>query len=1380
MGSFFQQLRLHYLSRVVILAVAYFITGKIGLSFPFVGEHVTLIWPPSGIALAAFLGWGIRYWPGVWLGTFLISYSMDGNLWLASLTPTGNVLAPLIGALALKRYADFRPSFERRRDVLAFLTIGVTGSMTISATWGTLSLWVTGVTPWTEFSSIWLIWWLGDAMGVLVVAPTILTWERQFLHRLRNRRDLLEFLAVLAALSMTCGAIFEDRILFSGRHLALAFLPFPVVVWAGLRFGSWMASLTMLIVCAFAVWGTASGTGLFADSDVHQGLELLWVYMGTTTVLALLFTSIESERRAAQHALRASEARLHQILDVSTDGVWEWDIEQDTVEWSDRLYSILGLQRGDCPPTFADIEAMVHPDDRDYHERAVRKHLEEGGPYRVELRLRRADGDHLWILASGEALRDAAGKPRLMRGIIQDISHRKRIEADLDRSNRMLSELVGLTQRLSHAKNLEEIHAIATTSARRLVAATTSILLSRDGDSFVIICEGSSNPQWIGQRFPAARCLGDWVMRNRKSAAVEDVRADDRLAAESYMNLGMLSVAMVPVRTRDPQAVLAVLWDTPYQADAEEVAALETLAEAISVAIDNVDLLEQQATQLNHLEAMDRINRDIMAAETVDQLLECIVGDVLDIVGCDRAWLAFPCDPNAATMRITVEHTRPEYPGAFQAQEEIPVLSAVADYFRRALEAKEPVTRGEAEIHEAGGDFGEQIARKYSIRADVGIALRPRVGNAWILGLHQCSSDRVWTADEMRLITEVGRRLEDALSTLLLLQDLQRSENQFRNIVENMPVMLDAFDRENQIVFWNRECERVTGYAAHEVVGNPAAIDLFYPDPDYRTQMLTEWRDRGNSYSNWEWEIRCKDGTVKTIAWSNVSEEIPIAGWHTWRVGSDVTERDRAFRELAVSESRWKSIVESPFEYVSILDRDLTIRYLNHSIPTIPIDSIVNKVRFTELVRKDQHQRVQETFDRVLTTGESAFFESFAPAVGRWMGNVVGVIRQDGQVVNFVVQTSDITDRKRAEEELRASEQRLERAQEHARLGSWEFDPVREEGSWSKEMHELLDYPIEKGFPTFEEFLELVHPDDRHLLTDETHHVFGTGQPSQTEFRGNPARDVDRVFQSSVHLIEEPKSERRYLVGTVLDITKRKAAERHQSELIQQLEEKNAELERFTYTVSHDLKSPLVTIGGFMGLLKHDVESGDEEGIQRDIRRIDGAVVRMKRLLDELLELSRVGRTGHKPTNVPLAELVEGVIDNLKLQLEDGQISIDVATDLPLVHADPVRIQECLQNLIENAIRFMGDQTNPRIEIGKQQRNAETVIYIRDNGMGIAPEYHERIFNLFERLDTKVDGTGVGLSIVRRIIEVHGGRIWVESEGEGAGTTFFFTLPLGQ
>jgi signal transduction histidine kinase len=186
---------------------------------------------------------------------------------------------------------------------------------------------------------------------------------------------------------------------------------------------------------------------------------------------------------------------------------------------------------------------------------------------------------------------------------------------------------------------------------------------------------------------------------------------------------------------------------------------------------------------------------------------------------------------------------------------------------------------------------------------------------------------------------------------------------------------------------------------------------------------------------------------------------------------------------------------------------------------------------------------------------------------------------------------------------------------------------------------------------------------------------------------------------------------------------------------------------------------------------------GDRKRMKDDMNRISDAAEKMQNLLNELLKLSRIGRLVNPPEEVSFKDLAHEAMETVAGRLAERNVQVDIASDTPMIYGDASRILEVLENLIDNAVKFMGDETNPHVEIGARQEIGQTVFYVRDNGVGIDPSYHEKIFGLFDQLDQKSEGTGVGLAIVKRVIEVHGGRIWVESDGVGMGSTFCFTIP---
>ena len=268
-------------------------------------------------------------------------------------------------------------------------------------------------------------------------------------------------------------------------------------------------------------------------------------------------------------------------------------------------------------------------------------------------------------------------------------------------------------------------------------------------------------------------------------------------------------------------------------------------------------------------------------------------------------------------------------------------------------------------------------------------------------------------------------------------------------------------------------------------------------------------------------------------------------------------------------------------------------------------------------------------------------------------------------------------------------------------------------------------------------------------------------------------RRIEVEFVSYVYEVGHQKA----IQCTIRDLTARKRAEQALHESTLEVQHKNEEMERFLYSASHDLRSPVVTVRTFLGYLEHDLAAANAERIAKDVNFIRAATDRMVRLLDELLEMSCVGRVVRPPSNVTFRSLVDEALGAVAGRIAERGVTVRVDDHDLMFYGDRVRLAELFQNLIDNACKFMSDQKAPHLEVGIEIHAAETAFYVRDNGIGIDPRHKSKVFDLFEKLDPKAEGTGMGLALVRRIVELYGGRIWVESAGLGQGACFYFTLP---
>jgi len=487
-------------------------------------------------------------------------------------------------------------------------------------------------------------------------------------------------------------------------------------------------------------------------------------------------------------------------------------------------------------------------------------------------------------------------------------------------------------------------------------------------------------------------------------------------------------------------------------------------------------------------------------------------------------------------------------------------------------------------------------------------------------------------------------------------------------------------------------------------------------------------------------------------------------------------------KALQLSEERFRMFMDTSPAIVIMKDEESRYLYCNTKAEIIqgkPVDEIIGKTEF-ELFPKEEAERSTASDRQVLESGKPITLEYSARdpqgVLHDWWLLKFPMYSVTGE--KYVgMQILDITDRKRAEVALAHERDLLHTLMNNITDTVYFKDEKSRFTRINQQQAQFL------GVASPEDALDKTDFDFMPIelaqtFYDDEQKLFATGEPIRDRLEYNPTSlGAPRWFSASKAPIKDANGQITGLVGITRNITERKLAEIEREKLIKDLEARNTELEQFTYTVSHDLKSPLVTIQGFVGYLEQDALAGNMERVKHDSLRIKEATSKMQKLLSELLELSRIGRMMNEPEEAPFEDIVQDALRVVEGQINNRKVRVNLVSDLPTIYGDKARIVEVMQNLIDNACKYMGDQIQPQIEIGHMPgQDGNSVFYVRDNGIGVEPKYHERIFGLFNKLNPKTEGSGIGLALVKRIIEIHKGRIWVESEGLGTGTTFFFTL----
>jgi PAS domain S-box-containing protein len=403
------------------VAAAYFGAAKLGIELSVAHGVITPVWPPAGIALAALVLGGPRLWPAVAAGALIANATSGASLPEAAFIAVGNTLEAVVGAALLRR-AGFRPALDRVRDVLALGILAAAGSTVIAATNGVTTLWVAGDVPGSHYGSEWLLWWLGDGMGVLIVAPLLLFWAA-VPFRWPGRARVAEGLVLLALL----GGV--SSFVFLAGYWRYPHLLFPLLVWAALRFEQRGAVTASFVVAAIAVAGAVSGKAPLGNGSTTHVVQILEGLLAGVAISLLILGAILAERTTAKHELESAHTSLAEAQEVGRIGSWEWNIAEDRVTWSDALYRIYGLEPQSRHVDYGSFLDHVHPDDRELVKGTVERAFTDHEPFAFEHRIVAPDGSIRWTHGRGRVVSDESGAPVRMVGTAQDITERKRVDA---------------------------------------------------------------------------------------------------------------------------------------------------------------------------------------------------------------------------------------------------------------------------------------------------------------------------------------------------------------------------------------------------------------------------------------------------------------------------------------------------------------------------------------------------------------------------------------------------------------------------------------------------------------------------------------------------------------------------------------------------------------------------------------------------------------------------------------------------------------------------------------------------------------------------------------------------------------------------------------
>ncbi|RLC92241.1 MAG: hypothetical protein DRI39_08580 [Chloroflexi bacterium] len=586
----------------------------------------------------------------------------------------------------------------------------------------------------------------------------------------------------------------------------------------------------------------------------------------------------------------------------------------------------------------------------------------------------------------------------------------------------------------------------------------------------------------------------------------------------------------------------------------------------------------------------------------------------------------------------------------------------------------------------------------------------------------------------------------------------------------------------------NPTFERLLGYSESELVGMDPMM-LVSPDDRSMVRENAVKMLKGMRTSPYEFRYVTRSGESKWVmeTVSSIQYEGRQAALGYFMDITGLKETEWALRE---SERRYRLLAENITDVIFCTDMDLRPIYVSPSIERLLGYTVEESMSRTPIEAMTP-ESLQVAVDALAAEVAKGYRDRdrFRPRVRElefrrkdgstvWAEVRVSLIRDEaGQATEVLGVMSDVTKRKKMEQELRKSEASLARAQRVARLGNWDWDIVNDELRFSEEIYRIFGLSTRDRVSGHDTFLESVHPEDREFVRKAFDQALYERKTYSPDYRIVLPDGSERVVHEQVEITYDENGMATRVVGTVQDITEI----RDLAKKVIEYEEMNKFKSNLLSTVSHELRTPLATIKGYCTLLL-DYDKRLRGGEKREyLESIDKATERLAELVNHLLDMSRLEagllKLDRAPTSV--AKLVQEAVAEAKMRDQGHEIVLDLQGRLPRLNLDARRIRQVLDNLLDNAVKY--SEPGTRVMVEARQVGLELVVSIRDSGMGIPRDSLDRVFDLMyrveQRLASDTRGAGLGLAICKGLVEAHGGRIWVESE-PGKGSTFHFALPL--
>lgn len=1090
-----------------------------------------------------------------------------------------------------------------------------------------------------------------------------------------------------------------------------------------------------------------------------------------------------TDRINTERALKKSHERYELVSRATNDAIYDWDVKNDHFVWGDGFYRLFNYAPDEFE-TFSieDWTRLTHPVDSAAHQQAWDAFMSDNNQHKWvnSFRFKRADGTYAYVEEIGYMLRDEDGQPERMIGVLRDQTRFKLAEIQEGFVRELTQQF-----KISSSSLSQTLQRVVRHLSRAVKSKTSEIwLTSSDNKHLNLVASYAMNKSskiffdesWEVTRMKKGKGLPGVVWKKNQLTKWSDIRTNPSFVRQSAtVKSGLKSMIGIPLTYNE--VVIGVLM-MGYGELRESVENNVELLNSVGPVLGAEIKRKQQEEQL---QLFFEYAPEILAVADPNGYFSKVNPAFSKTLGFSAKELTskpifdfiHPDD-----IESTIEEYQKNKSGSQQAKSHVNrYLTKDGGYKWMSWNSSEPYS-DEGHFFAYGRDItAQKIAEENLSQRTMQLNTIARINSRlinydnWFTVIDE-SFAQIADVVNVDRVYYFKNGTDKTTGMEVTSQVLEWSRENVESHIDNPE--LQGLPVEMIAEFFEPMLKNEPYQGLTKKIKNPTLHQILV-DQDIKS-ILCIPIIVGNSF----WGFIGFDDCTREREWT--TDEIVFLRTIASNLATAIESHESDLKLKEAHDER-SNILESIGDAFFAVDKNWVVTYWNKEAERVlgkSKDEMLGKALW-EKYEDAKSLKFYSEYHHAMKTGKVVNFEEYYPATDHWYE-----VSAYPSIKGLSVYFKDVTLRKKVHEQIRLTKERFEKVTQATNDAIWDFDVTKNELFWGQGFDTLFGYNPQKIAPTFDLLISKIHPDDRGRVVEKVENFMKVDSATNwhEEYRflkadGAYAYVIDRAV-----FIRNHQGEVTRVVGAMTDISYRKEHEESLQELndrlekhARDLERSNAELEQFAYIASHDLQEPLRMVTSFLDQLERKYSDNlDDKAQQYIYYAVDGAR-RMRQIILDLLEFSRVGRTKEDATTVDLNELIDGYRALRKTGIEERSATIH-SQELPAINGYKTPVTQIFHNLIDNAIKYSRVGVAPEVRITAKDKGDFWEFCVSDNGIGIEEEYFKKIFVIFQRLHDKSEysGTGMGLAIVRKIIENLGGKIWLTSKME-EGSNFFFTLP---